>query len=194
VFSQAGPNAGSVYSKVLLDEVSKESTRQQAIEQKGLAVITTSGVLVTLMFGLGALATNAKGFTLPVAAVPALIAAVLLFLAASVLAILTNWPGGYQALDQRSLLGMTGPVSWSGPADVASRRVAQAHAQIVLAARVTNTLKAVLLAAAISCEVMAVVVLAVAILIALSVPQQQSVPTPSATPSAWWLNSQARLA
>lgn len=188
MFDPALPNAGSVYGKVLDDQVAKETARQQGIEQKGLAVITTSGVLVTLMFGLGALTTSAKQFVLPAVGTPWLVASVLLFLAAAVLAILTNWPGGYQALDQRSLLRMTGLVSWNGPADDASRRIAQANAQIVVIARVTNTRKALLLSTSIAFEVVALVALAGAILIALGAPQQSSLQTTKPTPSAWRLD------
>jgi len=190
VFDAVGANAGSIYGKVLDDEVSRETARQQGIEQKGLAVITTSGVLVTLMFGLGALATNANQFVLPTVATPWLVTSVLLFLVAAVMAILTNWPGGYQALDQRSLLRMTGLVSWSGAADDASRRVAQAHVQIVLAARITNTRKALLLSTSIAAEVIAVIALAIAIVLVLSGPQPSSLPSAKPTPSAWLVDMQ----
>ena len=47
--------AGEVYGTLLVSLLSELSARQSSIEQRALAVITTSGVLVSLLAGLSAL-------------------------------------------------------------------------------------------------------------------------------------------
>jgi hypothetical protein len=51
----ARPTAGLVYGPLINAQVEDEQARKTSLEQRGLAVITTSGVLVSLLFGLGAI-------------------------------------------------------------------------------------------------------------------------------------------
>lgn len=47
-----------VYGEFIKDELEVQDKRKASFEQRGLAVITTSGVLVTLLFALAALSTK----------------------------------------------------------------------------------------------------------------------------------------
>src|SRR5215212_326740 len=57
------------YGEFVKDELAAQDQRKASFEQRGLAVITTSGTLVTLLFALSALATkDSQTFALPDAA------------------------------------------------------------------------------------------------------------------------------
>jgi len=44
---------------LIQDQLQKERDRRKAFEERAITVITTSGTLVTLMFGLAAVVTSA---------------------------------------------------------------------------------------------------------------------------------------
>lgn len=48
----------SVYSDFLAGELAAQDARKASFEQRGIAVVTTAGTLVTLLFGLAALSTS----------------------------------------------------------------------------------------------------------------------------------------
>src|SRR5690242_17153229 len=76
--------------------LSEQSGRQSSIEQRALAVITTSGALVSFLVALSALLLG-KNAALRLHAGPraALVAAVVLFVAAAILALVANSPRTY---------------------------------------------------------------------------------------------------
>src|SRR5204863_5652630 len=65
--SKASEEPGSsVLLDYLNDQLARQDARKVSLEQRALAVITTSGALVTLLFGLAALSSKrAATFTLP---------------------------------------------------------------------------------------------------------------------------------
>ena len=152
------------YDDLLKGEVAAEDARKESLEQRGLAVITTSGVLVTLLFALSALSTKSEAtFDLSDFASVVLAIALALFVGAAVLAVIVNRPMDYimaKPDDIETLLNAT-PIASAADArkDVALARVTELRA-----ARRCNGIKAMLLVRAMGLEVAAVVAVAVAVL------------------------------
>ena len=132
-----------------------------------MAVITTSGALVTLLFALAALSTKAQQtFVLEDAAKPPLAIALGLFVLAAIVALFTNMPAEYQwpdldnvAADVRRVPPPTEEKSFK---DAALTRI-----DVLKAARTKNQTKGERLVVAMSIEVLAVAALAVAITIVI---------------------------
>jgi hypothetical protein len=159
------PDDGSIYGAYIKSLLDHEQDRKSALEAKATAVITTSGALVTLLFGLVATVTGATGFRLPVASHYWLIAAVLLFVIATALGILTaNVPVPYgQATFQGDQLRQ----AWSHPASAARENVARAQLELIPVATQKNDLKVRLIISATLAELLALAALAVAVIIIL---------------------------
>lgn len=157
------------YGSFLKDKLAAEDARKASLEQRGLAVITTSGVLVTLLFGLGALSTKeAATFTLDPDAASVLAIALILFVGAAICALITNAPFlAYQEVspeDLESRLEET-PIRTTEEAteDIAVTRVSE-----LKSAGQQNGRKALVLLAAMGLEVAAVAATAIAIWIILN--------------------------
>lgn len=93
----SSPSATTIYGEYLKDELARQDSRQSSFEQRGIAVVTTAGTLVTLLFGLAALSTaSEKGNPLGHEETVWLAVALVLFFIAAVLALGTNFPLGYE--------------------------------------------------------------------------------------------------
>src|SRR5215207_5830795 len=83
----------SLYAKYIDEQTAAQEARKTSLEQRGLAVITTSGALVTLLFGLTALSVRPDSrFVIPDVAAALLVVALAFFVLAALLAIVTNLP------------------------------------------------------------------------------------------------------
>ena len=152
------------YDELLKDEVAAEDARKDSLEQRALAVITTSGVLVTLLFGLSALSTKSEAtFDLSGFASVVMAFAVALFIGAAILALMVNRPMDYIGAkpdDIEALLNETPtPSGEAARKDVAFARVIELRA-----ARTNNGKKADALLWAMKLEVAAAAAVAVAVL------------------------------
>src|SRR2546427_71248 len=58
-------DAGSVYADFIEKELDDQRASKPSMEQRALAVVTTAGVLVTLLFGFASLAKKKDGFHIP---------------------------------------------------------------------------------------------------------------------------------
>jgi hypothetical protein len=152
------PEVYTDFVKLLLDA---ENTRRTTLEQKAGAVITTSGTLVTLLFGLVAVITGADTFTLPGPSHGWLVAAIVYFLAAAVLALLISVPLPYGQTDitATDLAGW-----WNQPPEQALAAVSGVRLQALAAARRMNRFKARTLVVATAFELVAVLMLGIAVL------------------------------
>lgn len=92
-----------VYADFVLEQLTAEETRKTSLEQRGLAVITSSGVLATL--GFGSLALAKRGDHIPLASASAFLLAVgaVALLVAAVLALATNAPLRHRAVNPAAL-------------------------------------------------------------------------------------------
>jgi disulfide bond formation protein DsbB len=160
------PDDGNIYGAYIKSLLDHEQDRKSVLEAKASAVITTSGALVTLLFGLVAVVTGATNFKLPETSRGWLIAAVLLFVIAAGLGIMTaNTPVPYgQATFQADQLQQ----AWSQPASAARENVAKAQLELIPVAAQKNNLKVKLVISATLAELLALVALAVAVILILT--------------------------
>lgn len=88
--------AADVYADYIKDLIDAEMTRKSSLEKRGAGVVTTSGTLVTLLFGLVGVITASKNFSLPIKAHGYLGAAVVLFTIAVAIGLVANLPFMYK--------------------------------------------------------------------------------------------------
>lgn len=179
---QSAPkNALPLYAETAQKLLDEEDQRKTSIEQKGAAVLTTSGVLVTLLFAFASLAHP----QLNVSGVPLyfLGAALVMFVVAAILGVLSTWLLHYPILPAETVRDLV-LNWWDKPYEPAQRRLAEAKANILARARVQNTLKGRALVGAQSAQILAVLLAGVAVIVILLAPVPSSgkaaaSPTPS---------------
>lgn len=159
------PDDGTIYAAFIKSLQDHEQDRKSVLEAKATAVVTTSGTLVTLLFGLVAAVTAATNFKLPEVSHGWLIAAVILFVIATGLGVATaNIPVPYgEATFQANQL----KEAWGQPAGAARLNVAEAQLQLIPIAARKNDLKAKLVMLATSTELLALGALAIAVILIL---------------------------
>jgi hypothetical protein len=165
---EAETTAGQdVYAPLVENQLEEERARKTSLEQRGVAVISTSGVLVSFLFGLAAVVTNAKNFDLPGAARVLLVVTVALFVLAAVGGLVSNWPLNYHQVQIANLHRLVSKENWNAPPRIAAQRVAESQVFILERARKLNALKARTLLAALITQILAVTALATAVSIIL---------------------------
>jgi hypothetical protein len=166
---EAEKTAGqAVYGPLLENLLTNERTRKSSLEQRGGAVITTSGVLVSLLFGIVAVVTNASGFTLPGSSRVFLVLALVLFVLAAVGGIIINRPLPYLQIHHEDLRRVVdAEENWNATSEIAARRVAEVQVSILERARQHNRSKARWLRRAMSLQILAAVALAISVTIML---------------------------
>lgn len=128
--------------------------------------MTSSGTLVTLLFAIGAIATEATDFTLPGHAKVIFTLALVAFAVAGIFGILTNRPDFYEEVDAAWLRKTLSPVAWNyDNIALARRRTSEARVKSIESFRERNPQKVNLLTWAIASEVAAVVLVALGIAI-----------------------------
>jgi hypothetical protein len=159
------PDDGDIYSAYIKTLLDHEQDRKSSLEAKASTVVTTSGVLVTLLFGLAAVVTGTAKFKIPNDSRAGLIAAAILFVLACGFAIATATipvPYGKATFGVDKI-----QESWKHPAYAARRNVARAQLQLIPIAVKRNDLKVMLVRAAAISELLALAVLAIAIVLIL---------------------------
>jgi hypothetical protein len=134
------------------------------LQQRGLAVVTSSGTLVTLLFAIGAVAIEATDFTLPELAKVLFALALVAFAIAGIFGILANRPDYYEEVDTAWLRKAMSPVAWNyNNLALAKRRTSEARVKSIDSFREKNQQKVKLLTRAIGSEVAAVGLVAVGV-------------------------------
>jgi hypothetical protein len=187
-------DGSEVFGDYINKELERQIARKTSFEQRGLAVITTAGALVTLLFGLAALSTNQETFVLPDTSKVLLLVALGFFVIAIAAALATNVPLVYQNVTPQGL-SQAVQTRWSETPSAARKTVAKTQLKVVLSARTVNGVKAWLLFAAITCELCAVGLVGAAMGFVITVgPHTQITPSRSlgkqsvymdAAPSEW---------
>lgn len=157
----------AVYSGYIKDQLVEQDARKESIEKRGLAVITSSGTIVSLLFGLVAVLTSADGYTLPSDAEPWLIAALVAFVLAALAGIVTNVPLLYLAVKPPQLRRLVDDFWADGP-ETAEKRVAATQLKVLARAKSMNAAKGWILVAAVLAQLSAVVFLALAVRVVLT--------------------------
>jgi hypothetical protein len=161
--SEPAPSAPALYGGYLRVQLAEQDARKASFEQRGLSVVTTSGALATLLFGLAAFTATKKSHDhLPHDARLALVVALILFVVAGILALLTNLPVAYEVPSAEMILNLA---ERDPPhTDVeAQRELAKVYARIVKDAKQKNGQKGWLLFGALLFEVGAILAVAVAV-------------------------------
>jgi hypothetical protein len=162
---EADPGAesgGAIFAKLFDDLLTAQEARKSSIEQRGLSVITTSGALVTLLFGLVSLITKSQTFALPKAAHGPIGIAIGFFVCAAILGLLTNIPLFYMTVDPKGLQAIIDR-RWQERKASAELRVAATQQKLIERAQSVNSIKAWILVAAMSLEVCAVLLIGIAV-------------------------------
>jgi hypothetical protein len=146
------------FVKTLLDA---EDSRKSSLEQRGIGMITASGTLVTLLFGLTAAITSAKSFTFPSAARSSLTWAAILFVLAAGAGIAVNTPLFYGKIvvEQDTLASV-----WDDNAPDARSAVTGVRLKRLHTAQTVNSVKAWILVAGALLELAAAAMLTVGII------------------------------
>lgn len=159
--------AGKSYEQLIREQLDEERARKSSLEQRAVFVITSSGALATLLFGLAAAVTAATGFVLPPGAKWLLVVAVPLFLVSAVLGILVNAPREYDEIATDELARVVDPQYWEAAGSIGARRAAEARITVLRSARKLNYSKAKQVYYALIIEVIAVAAVAAAVAIIL---------------------------
>lgn len=153
----------AVWNDFLKDELASEEARRTSLEQRGTSVITVSGALVTLLFGLSALATKAEPtYKLTSEARAYLYVALALFVVSALLAIATNVPLLYGAVDE-SVAQEIIDKYLEDSVSHAETRIAATRANLLPSNRKSNGLKALFLLGAVAIQAVAVLFVGLAI-------------------------------
>jgi len=161
------PSGVGVYGAFVDAELQAQDARKASFEQRGVAVVTTSGVLVTLLFALAGLSTSASTFVLPHSARPWLVVALVAFVLAAVAALATNFPLRYEAVTGEQIRSRLNEDPLRDEAR-AERDVALTRVKALIDAKRKNGIKGAFLFAAIAFEVLAVALVGVAVCIVIA--------------------------
>jgi hypothetical protein len=156
--------AGSAYHDLIDGQLAREDSRKVSLESRGITMITSASTIVTLLFGLAALATQSSKFTLTGGSKAALAVAVGFLLLSAVLGVLTNAPLSYSEADPQALVRLLEERFWWGDPAIGRMRTAELEINQVSRARRMNSLKAKLLVAGLAAEILGVFAVAVAVL------------------------------
>jgi hypothetical protein len=133
-----------------------------SLEQRGVAVVSTSGILVALLFGFSTIARRSADIHIAQSARLWFYLALRAFALATATALLVAFPWRVEATRTAALEGVLRD-RWNDPESPARRRVAVTRLKLYATYRRANRRKGLLLALAILSEVAAVMLLGSAI-------------------------------
>lgn len=150
-----------VYADYIKGLIDAEMTRKSSLEQRGAGVVTTSGALVTLLFGLVGVITSAKDFALPIKAHGYLGAAIVLFTIAVAIGLVANLPLLYkEAYPTAAQFARV----WHYSESEAQAHIIATRLKVLEGARRANGLKGLLVLTAGTVQLAALILLMVAVL------------------------------
>jgi hypothetical protein len=159
---------GSSYGHTIQSQLDEERARKTSLESRGIGIVTSSGALATLLFGLVVFTRgNVNQFHVDIGGVAkwALIVGVLLFAVASLMGLAANLPLDYREASIQKLKERVVKAEWDAQDPVeAARYDAVLNVQVLEAARKINGVKAWLIFVGIAAEALAAVAVAVAVL------------------------------
>ena len=162
---------GASFGPTIKDQLKEERARKTSLEARGIGIITSSGVLATLLFGLvtftrGQVAQAHLSITEP--AKWALILGVVLFGVAALAGLWANLPMNYQEASSQELSNRVKPQNWFNTQPIEAARLdAKLLVETIKLARTVNEGKAWAVLTGIVAEGLAAGAVAVAVLIEL---------------------------
>ena len=157
----APENAGIAFAKLLEEQLVEERARKTSLEARGAAIITTSGALVTLLFGLAALVTGQDGFELGDQPRNLLGLGVLAFFAAALAGLAVNFPWRYTEVTAKGFSDLL--PHWDAAPQKGLRAAFEARRKVYARAREVNGYKAIIVFLGMALEVVGVVLVATAV-------------------------------
>jgi hypothetical protein len=154
-------SGSSVYLTFIKEQVAAQDARKASLEQRGIAVITTSGTLASLLLAFAALVTASKDFALSACAHDFVVAATIAFALAAVAAVLTNIPVLYAGVNVEQMRALLRD-KWADEQATAEQRTAATLVNVIASAKERNRVKGWVLFAAMAIETVAVVLLTIA--------------------------------
>lgn len=155
--------AREVLDPAIDSELRQTRDRAASLEQRAMAVVTTSGVLVSLVFGFGTLIKGKQITSLPEAPRIFLVLALISFVVAAVIALFAIMPRNYPAESAwKKVLG-----SWIASPSETWESITKLHLEEISHWLRTNALKAKILLAAIVAECIGISLLAVSMLVVI---------------------------
>lgn len=162
----ATQSGGSIYAEYIKGQLARQDERKTSLERRGVNVITTSGVLVSLLFGLTTVLTGADNYQLPPGTKPWIYSALICFVLAAIGGIVTNIPMLYSGVRPDGLKAAT-QNNWGDSAETANLRVASTDVNLIATAQKLNSIKGWVLLGAVVAQMAAVVSLAFAVRVIL---------------------------
>jgi hypothetical protein len=160
---------GPVYAALVTIRLTEEEKRGSSLQSRGLAVVTTSGTLVTLLFAIAKFGLSSEVPTkVPAASRWLLAAAAVAFVGAAVGGLLANLP---RVLVRSRLSNLAELIEsrWGAPAASAEKTVALARARQLRELERSNDGAARAVLGGLAAEVVAIALAAAAVVVALAV-------------------------
>lgn len=157
---------GVVYINFIEGELKAERDRRAAVDARALAVVTSSGGLVTLLAAVGAFVSSGKEFKPPDLAIVPLVVTLGCFTVAVAFGILANRSRYYHVALSDTLFAMVTD-HWGDDQIDSRNNVAELNIRTIHTLRVGNDKKANLVSAALWAQLGAVIALSVGVLIVL---------------------------
>jgi hypothetical protein len=152
-----GSVAGSLHAALISEQVAEERASKGSLEQRALAVITTSSALATLLIGLAAFARQAPHLHLDTVPRWLIVGAAAAFLIAAILSLVVIIPRDYKEASPKALDERIMRDRWTSTDVVEeARQNAVLYYHTLKRARDLNGCKATLLFLAVIAEVVAV--------------------------------------
>jgi len=163
---RTGGIAGEAYAAFIEELLKQEHARKTALEQRGLSVVTTSGTLITLLFGIAAFLSQDNGLAISALAKGFLVAGLLLFLVALLLGLTIGRPMArfFARTRVQDLRQAVRPQAWGADKPEAVRRIAERRVDELDSWRDGNGIKAGYLFWALSAETVALACVAFAVM------------------------------
>ncbi|SFW74809.1 hypothetical protein [Amycolatopsis australiensis] len=156
------------HHSLLLDQLTEERRKKGSLEQRGIAIISTSGTLVAIVLGFVALATRNPAFVPPATVVALLVVALAGLVVAAAAGLLVNAPARMPVIDAQELLAIAEQTDWDH-VDADSRRAEyRLQAQLLMEIRRVNRWRARVVLAGLLVEVCALCLMAVSAVLVLN--------------------------
>jgi hypothetical protein len=165
--SSASSAGISVYAKYVADLLAREGARQESLERRALAVITSAGAISALLFGLAAFGVKSDTVTLTSSAKIALAVALGLFAGSALCAIAVGAPAPKTEEAEPKQLKEMLKKRWGDSEFEAERMTTLTRLKVLGADREMNNTKAGFLFLAVILQALALIGVAVSILIIL---------------------------
>jgi hypothetical protein len=159
---EPGEIAGNYYGEIIADQLADERARKESFERRGLAVISSSGVIVSVLLGIAAVVTSVEGKP-PRLARWAFLLALVFFAIAAGLGVVVNIPRRYQRASADHLRPLLEDLYWRGRPIVGKLRTAELRLRVLKWAEAVNDKVGRRLIAGLIFELLALMTVALAV-------------------------------